>query len=94
MRKLIRRWLYGGTSEGATAPVHAVFGSEAPVYISRISNGFIVQHGGHYTYCQKADDIAGVVVSLFARQSLGEKQYELFAKNQVSTDYYVGNSRI
>jgi hypothetical protein len=86
MRKLIRKWLYGGTNEGASS-VHAVYGSEPPVYISRISNGFIVQHGGHYTYCQKADDIAGVVVSLFARQSLGENQYELFTRKQVVSDY-------
>ena len=82
MRKLIMDWLYGGTDEAAPATL-AVYGNEARVYISRISNGFIVQHGGIYTYCQRAEDIAAVVVSLFAKQSLGGQQMELFLNQQL-----------
>jgi hypothetical protein len=88
MRKLIRDWLFGDASgasgaSGARAPTPILYGNDAPIYISRISNGFIVQHVGEDTYCHKAEDIAAIVVSLFAKQSLSGRQMELPLKQQL-----------
>ncbi len=48
------------------------------VFINRISNGFLVQHEGRCAYCEKAEDISGVVVSAFAHGKLTNDQFELF----------------